>query len=113
MAIRRIGAILVDLGYLTEEQLEMVLEEQGQRPGTLLGKVALEMGVVTEEQLVQAIAEQMGMHIITELPDRPLPEDLRNRVSEAMAQLYRVVPVEFDGESLTVATCDPQNLRIQ
>ena len=32
MAIRRIGQILVDLGFLREEQLEMLLEEQQQRP---------------------------------------------------------------------------------
>jgi type IV pilus assembly protein PilB len=112
MAIRRLGSILVDLGYLTDEQLEMVLEEQSQRPGALLGKVALEMSVITEEQLVQALAEQMGMQII-ELADRPLPEELRTKISEAMAQLYRVVPVAFDDDTLTVATCDPQNLRIQ
>jgi type IV pilus assembly protein PilB len=112
MAIRRLGSILVDLGYLTDEQLEMVLEEQSQRPGALLGKVALEMGVISEEQLVQGLAEQMGMQII-ELADRPLPEELRNKISEAMAQLYRVVPVAFDNDTLTVATCDPQNLRIQ
>jgi type IV pilus assembly protein PilB len=30
-----------------------------------------------------------------------------------MAQLYRVIPVRFDGHTLTVATCDPQNLTIQ
>jgi len=28
MAPRRIGQILVDLGFLTDEQLEIVLEEQ-------------------------------------------------------------------------------------
>ena len=100
MAIRRLGSILVDLGYLTDEQLEMVLEEQSQRPGALLGKVAMEMGVISEEQLVQGVAEQMGMQII-ELADRPLPEELRNKVSEAMAQLYRVVPVAFDDDTLT------------
>ena len=27
-----------------------------------------------------------------------------------MAQLYRVVPIQFEGNTLTVATCDPQNL---
>jgi type IV pilus assembly protein PilB len=30
-----------------------------------------------------------------------------------MAQMYRVVPVAFEGNTLTVATCDPQNLAIQ
>ncbi len=37
MAIRRIGQILVDLGFLTDDQLEMLLEEQQQRPGEMLG----------------------------------------------------------------------------
>ena len=30
-----------------------------------------------------------------------------------MAQLYRVIPVQFEDNALTVATCDPQNLSIQ
>jgi type IV pilus assembly protein PilB len=112
MAIRRLGQILVDLGYMTDDQLEMVLEEQTQRPGTLLGKVALELNVVTEEQLVQAVAEQMGMQVI-ELSDAVLTQDVLEKVTDAMAQMYRVVPVHFEDGTLTVATCDPQNLRIQ
>ena len=30
-----------------------------------------------------------------------------------MAQLYRVIPVKLDGNTFTLATCDPQNLAIQ
>ena len=44
MAIRRIGQILVDLGFLREEQLEMLLEEQQQRPGEMFGQIAMSMG---------------------------------------------------------------------
>ena len=33
MAIRRIGQILVDLGFITDDQLEALLEEQPQHPG--------------------------------------------------------------------------------
>jgi type IV pilus assembly protein PilB len=112
MAIRRLGQILVDLGYMTDEQLEMVLEEQSQRPGTLLGKVALELSIVTEEQLVQAISEQMGMQVV-ELGDMALTQEVLSKISDTMAQMYRVVPVHFEDNRLTVATCDPQNLRIQ
>jgi type IV pilus assembly protein PilB len=34
-------------------------------------------------------------------------------VTTPMAQMYRIVPVEFDGDTLTVAMCDPQNLSVQ
>ena len=41
MAIRRIGQIFVDLGFVDEDQLEMLLEEQQtNRPNELLGQIA-------------------------------------------------------------------------
>lgn len=112
MAVRRIGQILVDLGFLTDEQLEVVLEEQHQQPGALLGKIAEDMGLITDEQLATALAEQMNMQTVS-LSEVELPEDLRSKITETMAQMYRVVPVKFEGNRLTVATCDPQNLTVQ
>src|SRR6476620_1466023 len=112
MAIRRIGQIFVDLGFISDEQLEMLLEEQQQRPGTLLGKIALELNMLSEEQLIQALAEQMGMQVV-ELGDTVIPHEVINLMTESMAQLYRAVPIHFEGNRLTVATCDPQNITIQ
>ena len=112
MAPRRIGQILVDLGFLTDEQLEIVLEEQEQQPGALFGRVAEEMQLITDDQLIQALAEQMGMQTVA-LEDFKFEEEVLENISETMAQLYRVVPLKFENNLLTVATCDPQNLTIQ
>jgi type IV pilus assembly protein PilB len=112
MAIRRIGQIFVDLGFISDEQLEMLLEEQQQRPGTLLGKIALELNMLSEEQVMQALAEQMGMQVV-ELGDTIIPHEVINIMTESMAQLYRAIPIHFEGNRLTVATCDPQNITIQ
>ena len=112
MVVRRIGQILVDLGFITDEQLEVILDEQQQRPGALLGKIAEDMGLITDEQLVQALAEQLNMQTV-QLGDVQLPPDVLDKISETMAQLYRIVPVQFDGNTLTCATCDPQNLTVQ
>ena len=112
MAIRKIGQIFVDMGFITDDQLGMLLEEQQTRPGTLLGKIAQEMNMLNEEQIVQALSEQMGMQVV-ELGDVGLSHDVLKKITESMAQLYRVVPVAFEGNRLTVATCDPQNIVIQ
>ncbi len=112
MASRRIGQIFVDLGFITDDQLELLLEEQQQQPGILLGKLAEDMSIINEDQLAQALAEQMNMQVVS-LETVKFPPDLIEKISESMAQLYRVVPVKFDGHRLTVATCDPQNLNIQ
>jgi type IV pilus assembly protein PilB len=112
MAIRRIGQILVDLGFITDEQLEMLLDEQAQRQGALLGRIAEDMGLITDDQLVQALAEQMNMRVVS-LSEIELSREVLDSISETMAQMYRVIPVLKQENTLTLATCDPQNLAIQ
>ena len=114
MATRRIGQILVDLGFLSDEQLKVVLEEQEQQPGMLLGKIAEDMQLITDEQLIQGLAEQMSMQTVS-LEDMEFEPEVMERINETMAQLYRVVPLAFDEATnrLTIATCDPQNLTVQ
>ena len=114
MAIRRLGQILVDLGFITDDQLTMLLEEQTAHPGERIGKLAEEMGLISDEQLVQALAEQMGCQVIN-LGDTQLKREvmLASRIDSMMAQMYRVVPVKVEDDVLTIATNEPQNLTIQ
>ncbi len=112
MAIRRIGQVMVDLGFITDDQLEQLLEAQQQSPGELLGKMAESQGLVNEEQMAQALAEQWGMQVV-HLADMVIPPNVLNMVTETMAQLYRIVPVSFRDQVLTIAVCDPQNLSVQ
>ncbi len=112
MAHRRIGQVLVDMGFITDEQQELLVDEQHEHPGQLLGKVAIDMGLISEEQLVQALAEQLSLQT-TSISEITIKKDVLGMVTAPMAQMYRIVPVEFDGDTLTVAMCDPQNLSVQ
>src|SRR6476660_7846169 len=112
MAHRRIGQVLVDMGFVTDEQQELLVDEQREHPGQLLGKVAIDMGLVTEDQLVQALAEQLSLQT-TSVSDVTIKREVLAMVTAPMAQMYRIVPIDFDGDMLTVAMCDPQNLSVQ
>ena len=112
MAVRKLGQILVDLGFIADEQLEMLLEEQNQHPGQLIGKIAEDMGLITDDQLIQGLAEQFNMQTV-DIEGFVPPDDARNQVTDAMAQLYRVIPLQLNEGILTLATCDPQNLAMQ
>lgn len=112
MALRRIGQILVDLGYISDEQLELLLDEQQQRPGQMLGQVAMDMGLINDDQLAQALGEQMSLRTVA-LGDLSIEKEVLALITEPMAQMYRIVPTEFDGNTLTIAMCDPQNLAVQ
>jgi type IV pilus assembly protein PilB len=109
MARRKLGQILVDLGYLTEDQLWDVLEEQKQSPGEVIGKVAGRMGLVTEPQVMEALAEQWGMQVIN-LPETTIQPKVLELVPETMASVYKIMPVSLKNDVLTVAMADPQNL---
>ena len=111
MALKRIGQILVDLGLIDEQQLETMIEEQSNRGGELLGRVGVALGFYTDEQLGEALAEQWGTTFVT-LYDRQIPSDVIRLISEPMAQLYRVVPLELKGDRLTVASADPQKIQV-
>ena len=111
MALKRIGQILVDLGLVDDNQLATMLEEQSSRGGELLGGVGVSLGFYTDEQLGEALAEQWGTTFVT-LYDRAIPSEVIRLVSEPMAQLYRVVPLELSGNRLTIASADPQKIQI-
>lgn len=111
MAFKRIGQILVERKFITRDQLETLLEEQKKRPGELLGRIAESMNLINDEQLIEALAEQMGMQAVS-LGEITIPPDVLAYVTEPMAQLYRIVPLSFRDNVLTVAMCDPQKLQI-
>jgi type IV pilus assembly protein PilB len=109
MARRKLGQILVDLGYLTEDQLWDVLEEQKQSPGEVIGRVAIRMALVTEAQVTEALAEQWGMQVVN-LPETTIPPKVLELVPETMATVYKVMPISLKNDVLTVAMADPQNI---
>ncbi len=111
MAIKRLGQILIDLGLIDEQQLAMLLEEQVSRGGELVGKVGVSLGFFTDEQLGEALAEQWGTTFVT-LYDRVISLEVLRLVSEPMAQLYRVIPLELSGNRLTIASAEPQKIQI-
>jgi len=109
MAQRRLGQILVDLGYLTEDQLWDILEAQKQSQGEILGQVAIRMGFVSEAQVTEALAEQWGMPVVN-LAETTIPAKALELVPQTMADVYKIVPISLKDNVLTVAMADPQNL---
>jgi type IV pilus assembly protein PilB len=114
MAMRRLGQVMVDMGFIDDEQLDLLIDEQKQQPGMLIGRVAMDMGLIDEEKLTQAVAEQMVLEVVSP-HEVKIAKPVLSLVSTPMAQMYRVIPINFDEGSgtLTVAMADPQNLSVQ
>ena len=111
MALRRFGQILVDLKLISEEQLEILLEEHQQRHGEKIGETAVSLGFINDDQVAVVLGEQLGLPVIG-LTDLTIPPEVLSQLTEPMAQIYKAIPVSFRNDILTIATCDPQNITI-
>jgi type IV pilus assembly protein PilB len=105
---RRIGQVLVDLGFIDEDQLWDVLEE-AKNTAQLTGQAAVARGLITEDQLLQALAEQNGLKVVNIEEMKPQTEALQ-LVPETMASVYKILPLTLKDKVLTIAIGDPNNL---
>src|SRR5215207_11633463 len=106
---RRIGDVIVQLGFAERELVESVVED-GRRNGVPLGQALIESGVVTSGQLAQALAERNGLDYV-DLNTFDVDKGAASMIDGGKARRYRTIPIAFLAENtLLVATADPANL---
>jgi type IV pilus assembly protein PilB len=106
---RFITDVLVELGYVTGEQVERAISESraaGRAPEELL----LEEGLISSDQLSRAMAERYGLDYV-DLGVYQVDMAATNLVSVTAARRTRAVPVgHVDKETLLLAMADPANV---
>ena len=106
---RRIGDVIVQLGFAERERVEEVVE-QGRRDGRPLGQALIDAGIVNSGQLAQALAERNGLDYV-DLNRFDVDKGAAAMIDGEKARRYRTIPIAFLAErTLLVATADPANL---
>lgn len=72
----RLGDLLVQAGEITAEQLSIALAEQ-KRSGHKLGTILVELGFTTEQRILETLASQLGLQLIDLRHYRYDPEVVR------------------------------------
>jgi type IV pilus assembly protein PilB len=107
--MRRIGDVIVQLGFAERGVVERVVAE-GRARGIPLGQSLIDAGLVDSKQLAQALAERNGLHYV-DLNVFDVDKGAAALIDAAKAKRYRTIPIAFLGEgALLVATADPANL---
>jgi MshEN domain len=103
---RFLSDILVELGFVDDEQAERAVEA-ARHPGQTPEKVLLENGSITEDQLARALAERYGLDHI-DLTEFPIDDSAAALLRQTAAKRYLAAPVGFaeDG-ALVLAVADP------
>jgi type IV pilus assembly protein PilB len=106
---RRIGDVIVQLGFAERELVERVVEH-GRRDGLPLGQALIEAGIVNSSQLAQALAERNALDYV-DLNVFDVDKGAASMIDRAKARRYRTIPIAFLADrTLLVATADPANL---
>lgn len=105
---KKLGDLLVEKAYITEQQLQEGLREQV-ISGRRLGEVLVEMEHITEDQLLETISDRLGVPRIS-LSQMVLDPHVVQKVSVDLARRYTLIPIFAIGNTLTLAMADPLNI---
>ncbi|GAB5405527.1 MAG: GspE/PulE family protein [Aureliella sp.] len=105
---KRLGDIIIDNGWLTEEQLDQAFVEH-KKVGMQLGSYLLHRNLLDREQLGRALSEQFEVPFETISPDTVHPQ-LARLLPESFARRREIVPVAVDGSSLCLGMVWPGDM---
>ncbi|KGX93475.1 type II secretion system protein E [Pontibacillus halophilus JSM 076056 = DSM 19796] len=103
---KRLGDLLKEADLITESEIETAL--QSKKEGQKLGDVLLEKGYITEQQLIEVLEVQLDIPRIS-LYRYPIDPTIINIVDKEFAQRNMVIPINKEGDVLTVAMNDPMD----
>jgi type IV pilus assembly protein PilB len=104
----RLGKILQQLGYITEQQLEEALQIQ-QSSYELIGAILMRLGYITSDQLAQAQAYQFGVDY-EEVRLNDISQEVKRLIPAHLARHLRVLPLRKERHRLVVAMINPLDL---
>ena len=108
---KKIGELLLELGFIDEFKLKAALAYQREWGGRL-GSVLINKGFISEKNMAHVIEEQFGLSCIN-LDDIEKPHDeVLGMVSLDNAKKFGIFPIGLEGKTLLVAFADPTDLKM-
>ncbi len=107
-SFKPLGKLLVERKLISSAQWQESLE-QHRSSGKSIGKILIEQGLISQEMLLETIANQARLTIL-DIEKTKIEKDAVDKMPASIAQVYNVLPIKLQGNSLTVAISDPRNL---
>ena len=104
----RIGDVLKEFGYVTDDQIGQAIAYQKEHEGVRLGGALIEMGFITEAQMLEALARRMGLEV-KEPNSVSVDINAVKLVPKSLAEKYSMLAYQIDGARLMVLSNDPLN----
>lgn len=106
----KLGEVLIREAIITKEQLNQALERQiifGGRIGTNL----VELRFVTEEELTNVLSRYFKLPPVTSAMIASIPEDVIASISSEIIEKYKILPFRKDRKRLHTAMLNPNDIK--
>ncbi len=104
----RIGDRLVEMGLITEDQLNVAIQEK-KISNKMLGEVMVDLGFIDEDTLSAFLAESSGFELFD--PQNTIFDgDVLALIDKDSALKHQVLPVSMNEEVMKVAMSDPYDI---
>ncbi len=109
-ARRCLGEILMDMGCVTQDNIDAALEKQINGEKAKIGEIFVSEGLCTAADVTGALAEQFGMEIV-DLEGLEIDRSIVDMVPQEQCAEHHVMPVDMYEGVLTIAISDPLDLQ--
>ena len=112
---KRIGEMLLDQGFITQEQLNEALEKQKTSGGKRLGSILVDLKFIQQDKLMKILCSQFEVPYV-KLDAIKLDEKVYEFISEDQCKANKIVPLYVTKDArqaLVVAMADPTNVRLR
>jgi len=103
-----IGRLLSELGYVTEEQIEIALQTQKATP-KFLGEILQDLDFVTTSEVAEAIAIQNHAEFV-DIDNEIVEEEALKLVPKKVCESKSILPLKVEDNTLIIATQDINDL---
>ena len=109
----KIGQILRGAKVIDEAKLKEALTYCKNNEGVRTGEALVELGYADEKIVTKALAKQHTMPFVDleKVVDK-IPDELFSKLPPEVVEEYRIIPVQLQGNRLTVATNEPIDLHV-
>lgn len=104
----RIGEVLEERGYVTQEQIQKALDYQKEHRDMRFGQILMQLEFVTENQVLEALASRLGLEIV-DVTQMQVDIDAVSKLDREFAQKNLILPVNIQNGMLLLVTNDPLN----
>ena len=114
---KRIGDLLVELGFITKRQLREALQHQKENaPQKKVGEILMELGFLKEEDLLKCLAGLFKIRYLSsdKLSKMTIPQWILDLIPYEFAEEYCVLPFFCYEKTkiMSVAIPEPQNKQL-